>query len=96
MAASIEQQKQQYSKQLAAYTLRQWNAVRHDSGSQRRDKHQSATSEVRRDKKDNQSSSTDEGEHNGQTTQTGRQKSNGQKGVHVVDFGTRRSPKRPA
>ncbi|PPQ63533.1 hypothetical protein CVT24_004761 [Panaeolus cyanescens] len=29
MTASLEQRKQLYSKQLAAYTLRQWNTVRH-------------------------------------------------------------------
>lgn len=78
MAASIEQKKQQYSKQLAAYTLRQWNAVRHESGSQRRERHQS--SETRRD--NNQTK--DEGERNGQKTPTSRQNSNGHKGLCIT------------
>ena len=32
MTASLEQQKQLYSRQLAAHTLRQWNAVREQAG----------------------------------------------------------------
>lgn len=37
-AQTLEQKKQVYSRQLAAHTFRQWNAVRQNQFSEKRDK----------------------------------------------------------
>ncbi|PPQ71606.1 hypothetical protein CVT26_010540 [Gymnopilus dilepis] len=48
MAASVEQKKRQYSNQLAAYTLRQWNAVRKEPASQDKPPEQQKDSQGRK------------------------------------------------
>ncbi|KDR84805.1 hypothetical protein GALMADRAFT_217872 [Galerina marginata CBS 339.88] len=98
MAASIEQKKEIYSKQLAAHTLRQWNAVRQEPVAPRREKTATSPttqSDAERDDQGNENVSHDrDNDSSGQLTPSSRQTANGRRGVHVVDYGSRRSPKR--
>ncbi|KAF8168288.1 hypothetical protein B0H34DRAFT_792911 [Crassisporium funariophilum] len=99
MTASVEQQKQLYAQQLAAHTLRQWNAVRENTSSpdKRSGKSKTTTPENERDKHTDENDSGDS-DNNGKVTPGSRR--NGRKafesskaGVQVVDFGARSSPK---
>ncbi|KAF5311973.1 hypothetical protein D9619_003367 [Psilocybe cf. subviscida] len=83
MAASIEEKKMQYSQELAAYTLRQWNAVRASPSPERKKKHRQ--SKLRQDteeqeNRDAQSPERGERQGDGQTTPGGRRDNTGRRG----------------
>ncbi|KAF4623724.1 hypothetical protein D9613_001645 [Agrocybe pediades] len=86
MASTVEEKKQQYSRQLAAYTLRQWNAVRQETAALKKEKQ--ATSNRHEDRENDR-------EEDGQRT-PGRQKGSVRKDLQVKDFGSHRSPKTPS
>ena len=81
MTTSLEQEKQLYSKQLAAYTLQQWNLVcRHDGNKSGKEK-PSTSAESQRDEGQNQGVAFGDRENtpNGETTPRGKQKAVGNK-----------------
>ncbi|KAF8887955.1 hypothetical protein CPB84DRAFT_1786508, partial [Gymnopilus junonius] len=84
MTASVEQKKRQYSDQLAAHTLRQWNAVQKEPTQQRKTPEQENGSTSRNENAPNARDNS-ESPHPVQPCQ---------KGIHVIDFVNRRSPKR--
>ncbi|KAF9472463.1 hypothetical protein BDN70DRAFT_886938 [Pholiota conissans] len=77
--SSLEQRKHQYSKQLAAHTLRQWNAVRQNATSDSKDRSpRSSSAEYTQKNQENRS-------EDGQTTPGGKKGMNGKKVLRSRD-----------
>ncbi|KJA26004.1 hypothetical protein HYPSUDRAFT_36862 [Hypholoma sublateritium FD-334 SS-4] len=101
-ATSMEQQKRLYSTQLAAHTIRQWNAVRRPLSSERKSRSPPSISEG------DQHEAHDGAESNGQltpTSRTSRQRGTSRQTahgavnppkVHVVDFAARTDSAKPS
>jgi len=79
MTASLEKQKHNYSKQLAAHTLRQLNLVRQRDEDRARNEKPSRSAEPQKDESENQgvASRVRENPPKGDTTPRGKQKSVG-------------------
>ncbi|KAJ3513729.1 hypothetical protein NLJ89_g2788 [Agrocybe chaxingu] len=91
MTTSLEQQKLQYSKQLAAYTLRQWNAAREHAGTEQRGKQSPTTSASKRTE---QESEVSEARDKGTTTTGNRQGRGSRRGLQAIDFASHSSPRK--
>ncbi|KAF9056642.1 hypothetical protein BJ165DRAFT_548420 [Panaeolus papilionaceus] len=99
MTASIEQRKQQYSKQLAAHTLRQWNAVRQQPSPPEAGKGTNVRSGLATppdtDETD-QNEAPGVGDRAKPRSTSGashgqRQNGSPRKGIHAIDFATRKA-----
>ncbi|KAF8971519.1 hypothetical protein BDZ97DRAFT_1786929 [Flammula alnicola] len=82
MTASIEQQKQLYSKQLAEHTQRQWNAVRQQIATDQEEMAQHALSldSEPDEPENNRDTAGHDNDGTGQSTPGGEQKANGRRG----------------
>ncbi|KIM48378.1 hypothetical protein M413DRAFT_440107 [Hebeloma cylindrosporum] len=94
MTASLEQQKQLYSKQLAAYTLRQWNIVQQRDEERSRNEKPSTSAESQTGEGEDQGVAPGDRENtsDGETTPGVKQKTDGNKSrIQAIDFGFRRN-----
>ncbi|TFK41343.1 hypothetical protein BDQ12DRAFT_721026 [Crucibulum laeve] len=85
-ADTVEQQKQLYSKQLAAHTLRQWNSVRQNTSQDSQNKRPGKPSNDKPNDKSASENNSNGGQARPTTPGRGQSYTNSKKDVQVIDY----------